>query len=97
MTDDPMKLLEECKARIETHEITCNRFKCDCGADELLSRIDRYLATGGCKWLKDFDGIYSTGCNQHFVFEDGGPVDNKFKFCYHCGKDIVLPPLPKKG
>ena len=34
------RLLADVKVSISGHEITCNRFKCDCGADEIISRID---------------------------------------------------------
>ena len=38
-------------------------------------------------WCDDDDG-WSTSCDAGFIFNDGGPVDNDFKFCPYCGKPI---------
>lgn len=42
-----------------------------------------------CAWVCDFEGIWQTDCGEAFVFEIGGPVENKLKFCGYCGKGLV--------
>lgn len=51
------------------------------------------MAKGGkyCEWHLDDatdSCLWETSCGQAFQFTDGGPEDNKFKFCYYCGKLI---------
>ena len=41
-----------------------------------------------CYWFWDDDGFWKSDCGVAFVFEVGGPKENKFKFCYKCGKHI---------
>lgn len=44
-----------------------------------------------CTWKHEQTAdhaYYVTACGQDFCFEDGTPVDNKFKFCPYCGKKI---------
>ena len=46
-----------------------------------------------CVWAIDdnWDGcMWETSCGQAFQFTDGGPEENSFKFCYHCGKPIQI-------
>jgi ribosomal protein S27AE len=45
-----------------------------------------------CAWtLEDEDGrAYQTSCGEMFEFTDGGPVENKAKFCQYCGKALVV-------
>ena len=46
-----------------------------------------------CRWRLDDpdDGDSSpfvTSCNNYFQFNDGGPIDNGFKFCPYCGAEL---------
>jgi len=42
-----------------------------------------------CKWTEDDTcDFWETACGQLFEFNDGGPVENMFKFCPHCGKPL---------
>ena len=42
-----------------------------------------------CAWTEDSDGVWNTGCGEAFIFtEGGGLADNKFVYCYACGKKI---------
>lgn len=41
-----------------------------------------------CKWHSDDDGYWNTGCHEKFVFIDGGPKENGFKFCPYCGNKL---------
>jgi hypothetical protein len=44
-----------------------------------------------CCWSRDaLDGDWATACNQAFVFNDGGPEENAFRFCPYCGRVIVV-------
>lgn len=40
-----------------------------------------------CEWW-DEDGVWASSCGVAFQFNDGGPEDNAFAFCYNCGKPI---------
>lgn len=48
-----------------------------------------------CAWTKDEDGIWTAACHKaagtspSFCFEDGGPTDNRFRFCPYCGSLIA--------
>jgi hypothetical protein len=43
----------------------------------------------GCGWTLDEDiDAYSTKCGHAFIFIEGGPVANGFKYCPYCGQDI---------
>lgn len=46
----------------------------------------------GCEWKADEEGVWTTGCCQAFVLEDGGPIENSMKFCCYCG--LILDELP---
>lgn len=39
-----------------------------------------------CRWITDDDGTWHTNCEQAFVFTDGGPGDNGFRYCPYCGR-----------
>lgn len=44
-----------------------------------------------CTWTRDEfgDGIWSTSCNvTDWVFDEGGPKENKMRFCPFCGKRL---------
>ena len=45
-----------------------------------------------CAWVADSDGTWSTGCGNAFVFIDGGPAENGFRYCCYCGG--ALHPTP---
>ena len=42
-----------------------------------------------CKWTVDGDGVWYTECGNAFVFDTGGPTDNKFKVCPYCGGALL--------
>ena len=48
-----------------------------------------------CGWTKDEDGIWTAACHAmsnhgpSFIFEDGGPKENRFVFCPYCGKPLA--------
>lgn len=41
--------------------------------------------TGRCGWTEDLDGNWGTSCGETFTFTDGGPRENRAKFCQYCG------------
>ena len=45
----------------------------------------------GCAWTEDGDGSWWSACGDGFVFTDGGPQDNSFRFCCYCGLPLVPP------
>jgi hypothetical protein len=51
------------------------------------------LEEGVCEWSPDSEDesgdTWRTGCGRLFTLNDGGPRENKMKFCFHCGKRIV--------
>jgi len=45
-----------------------------------------------CAWTEDVDGNYDTDCGQMFCFIEGGPSENKMRFCCYCGLVLVVVP-----
>ena len=41
-----------------------------------------------CTWTENEDGVYETSCNNMFVFNDGRPVENGFRYCPYCGREL---------
>ncbi len=41
-----------------------------------------------CRWSEDEDGNWDTACGECFVFEVGGPTENRAKWCPYCGRRI---------
>lgn len=41
-----------------------------------------------CDWTVDEDGVWQTGCEHAFQFNDDGPKENHFKFCPYCGSHL---------
>ena len=37
----------------------------------------------------DWGDTWKTSCGQLFIFDEGGPVKNGFKFCPYCGAELV--------
>jgi hypothetical protein len=51
-----------------------------------------------CEWELTIDGYYKTTCEGSFVFNDCGPIENKYNFCPFCGKQIKsLPKMEDDG
>lgn len=43
-------------------------------------------------WEHDLN-MFPSDCGYEFCFEEGGPVDNGFKYCPKCGGSIEFIPL----
>ena len=43
-----------------------------------------------CTWTQDDeDSYWAAACCDHlFVFNDGGPVENGFRYCPYCGLEL---------
>ena len=41
-----------------------------------------------CAWTEDDEGNWETACDNLHVFFDGGPVENGYKWCPYCGREI---------
>ncbi len=41
-----------------------------------------------CAWTEDGDGVWQTACGEAFVFTDGGPAENRARFCPYCGRPL---------
>lgn len=44
-----------------------------------------------CTWTldDDYDGpSWDTACGEKFVFIDGGPMDNRVRYCPYCGEAL---------
>lgn len=39
-----------------------------------------------CDWTPDEDGNWHTGCGEEHVLNEGGPDDNRMRFCCYCGQ-----------
>jgi hypothetical protein len=42
-----------------------------------------------CTWKYDPDGYWQTECGDQFCFSEGGPTENRVKFCHYCGRRMV--------
>jgi hypothetical protein len=49
-----------------------------------------------CKWTFDDDesNTWASGCGELWSFIDGGPAENRVKYCHGCGKPVVLEDKP---
>jgi hypothetical protein len=41
-----------------------------------------------CKWHIDGESFFVTECGHAFEFNEAGPVENGFRFCPYCGKQV---------
>ena len=47
-----------------------------------------------CRWTVDeHDGSWNGDCGAKWVFNEGGPVENKMRFCPQCGALLTADPL----
>lgn len=42
-----------------------------------------------CAWREYADGVWNTNCGEAFVFIDGTPRDNGFRYCPYCGRMLA--------
>jgi hypothetical protein len=41
-----------------------------------------------CEWR--YDGVWISACGAAFQFNEDGPTENGFAFCFKCGNPIVV-------
>lgn len=49
-----------------------------------------------CEWTQEcsIEDIYNTKCKNSHIFFDGGPIDNEYKYCPYCGRQIIVSNYP---
>lgn len=69
---------------------------CDCGVAAAVETLEAALSAGSgvppapcCTWTEDDEGVWTTSCDEAWVFTEGYPWDNKARFCFACGKVIA--------
>ena len=45
-----------------------------------------------CRWTEDDEGDWSTQCDEVFFFFEGGPIENRQRYCGYCGGAIIVVP-----
>jgi hypothetical protein len=64
--------------------------------DNIAARLSAPQAVG-CEWHADDDGTWYPGCDgEPWVFNDGGPAENRVEHCMRCGKPVTIAP-PTQG
>lgn len=53
-----------------------------------------------CEWREEdpwgpMPDTYATSCGELWSFTDGGPAENRVKFCHRCGKPVTVVPYPQ--
>jgi hypothetical protein len=74
---------ETSHVRVEDGDIHPNTFLPEYGAGTRRER-----PTDKCLWADNESGVWDTDCGEAFFFENGGPIDNKLRFCGFCGKAL---------
>jgi len=64
-----------------------------------IAELEAAAAEQTCEWREemqsDWGSSWETACGTNPYYEDGDcPTDNGYICCHHCGKRIVLVPLP---
>ncbi|MCA6430208.1 MAG: hypothetical protein IM613_12305 [Cytophagales bacterium] len=61
---------------------------------DLFKAKTRLISDVFCEWgidEEELEGdVYSTSCGQYFMFFEGNPLHNNYKFCPSCGKPVKL-------
>ena len=61
----------------------------------LISRAVPLLCRSSCQWSEDMEGNWDTACGETFSFHDGGPRENRARWCQYCGGELVAVPFPQ--
>jgi hypothetical protein len=63
-------------------------------ANELAALLTSEGPAPTCAWREDeHDATWHTECGQMWQFNDGGPTENKQRFCGYCGSALVGVPF----
>ena len=71
-----------CEICKETAVKECDRLN----AELLAAKNDSRL----CRWVNDDDGVWHSECGESWEFIEGGPVENRTRFCHYCGGGVVV-------
>ena len=71
-------------------EVGCSKRENIC---EFFADRSRFVELPHAEWVEDEDmygdPIYRcSNCNEHFVLEEGTPIDNCYSYCPNCGAKI---------
>lgn len=58
-----------------------------------MARAKRQPAVNVCVWTRDTDpdtDAWDGSCGAKWCFTDGGPVENKMRFCPECGGPVKV-------
>lgn len=49
-----------------------------------------------CTWTLDdeLSETYASRCGELWSFIDGGPIENRVRYCHHCGRPVKLGEKP---
>ena len=87
--------LEEVSDYINRYSIPAHQLELD-PIDESIKTLNAALANAEptCTWSKDPDfemgDTYDSSCGEKWSFIDGGPTENRVRFCQGCGKPVKL-------
>jgi hypothetical protein len=56
--------------------------------DECINEGPRPPEAYQCRWTEDDDGYWHSACGQIHGFTEGGPKENRHRFCSYCGLNI---------
>lgn len=53
-----------------------------------------------CVWREEdpwgpMPDTYATSCGEMWSFVDGGPAENRVRYCHRCGKPVTVVPYPQ--
>lgn len=53
-----------------------------------------------CEWREEdpwgpTSDTYATSCGELWSFIDGGPTENRVRYCHRCGKPVTVVPYPQ--
>lgn len=61
-------------------------------AREALATLDVEDGPDTCRW-DDYEDFWESACGETYQFNDGGPKENRVRFCHGCGRLVrVVPP-----
>ena len=89
-TDAPEHECPECNRPCRCLDGTANIDECLCehgGSERVAAEpVEPSLA---CRWTNEVDYWHSS-CGEDWCFTEGGPKENRARFCQGCGKAIEI-------
>jgi len=71
--------------RADMHQTEVDALHAEC--DRLTAMMEQ---PSSCGWKQDKDRNWWSSCGEGYRLDDGGPVENGFKFCPYCGGEIRM-------